>query len=99
MRRQAVPRLIEHRLRIILQGDDGAGKGAQNLLGYDAIAAADIEHRYFAIGRKRRRGKHLPQAQAPLLVAGDVACDPFVDIAPRMPVVMVDRNSVIRPKS
>jgi hypothetical protein len=31
--------------------------------------------------------EHLPQHRAPLIVAGDVALDPLIDVLPRMPVV------------
>ena len=87
---QTLPRLIEHRLRIILQGHAGARKGAQHLLGHHAIAAADIQYRNLALYGIGRGGEHLPQAQAAFFVARHVPGDPFIDVARRVPIVMVD---------
>ena len=86
---EALPRMLQHGPREVVQDDVRVGERLQHRLADGPIARADVEHADRRIGLVRQQRGHPQQVLPPLVVAGDVPPYPVVDVLLGLPVVLM----------
>src|SRR5262245_47225225 len=86
---EPLARAIEHRLRIVLQGDRRAWERLQHRVGDEPSARPDVDHPDRSVTSERNGGDQPLDDRLTLALPVRVAGYPVVDVAGRMPIMMV----------